>query len=126
MEILSQETIQITDFSNGTIGVILICCVLAIITFVIYLNHLILGPYEKETKSFIIIRIASLISCIAFTAAAIGLAVEGETIQKEYQEYKVIFNENIDMDEFSKKYEIVSKEGKLYTIKDIESIPVQR
>lgn len=59
-----------------------------------------------------------------FTLAAaffVGFTANGKPIAYE-PHYKVIISDEVPMNEFLKRYEIISQEGKIYTIREREAI----
>ena len=54
-----------------------------------------------------------------------GIIFINNTIEKtktlNYNEYKVIINETISAKDFLDKYEVIYKEGEIFTVREIES-----
>ena len=54
-----------------------------------------------------------------------GIIFTNNTIEKtktlNYNEYKVIIDETISAKDFLDKYEVISKEGEIFTVREIES-----
>lgn len=105
VEILSVENISyLTDKA----------ILLAIIGFSLLLVGIILGV------AFLIIDgNPALLVLIPFGVALITLSSKIDKI--EYTQYKVLIDENVSLLEFNQKYEITDIDGKIYTIKEIET-----
>lgn len=106
-------------------------------TIPVYTSHWI---YKLLLAVAIVIIGGGVMSCFmafdvnSYTPALVGLSLiiigifgiifTNNTIEKtktlNYNEYKVIINETISAREFLDKYEILSREGEIFTIKEIE------
>lgn len=99
VEILSQDTIVLTKFPiTGWIcfGILLL------------ISFLLIALFENPIGLF-----SMLISVFIYITGALNTPT-GE----EYIEYKVTVSEEVNLNEFMDKYEIVSQDGKIYTIKE--------
>ena len=62
-------------------------------------------------KSFLLVFVVALVVSV-FTVLATEQPISYET------HYKVIIDDNVSMNEFNEKYEIINQEGKIYTIRE--------
>jgi hypothetical protein len=53
-------------------------------------------------------------------AIAIGVSSESKPIEYETR-YKVIISDEVSMNDFLSKYEIIDQEGKIYTVREIKN-----
>lgn len=109
VEILSSKIIYNTMFPEW-------CLPVGIIFFICFLYGLYIVLFEKLN-----------ILC----AACAGIGVFGCLViiifsctEKEYDidyvEYKVTISDEVSLNEFFNKYEIIDQEGKIYTVKEVE------
>lgn len=107
VEILSQTPIMA---DKVTLTVILV-------VFIIYfIISLILTLYSGATDFVPITPIISLL----ITALILKPYSDITTYETGRYEYKVTIDDSVSMVEFLEKYEIISQEGKIYTIRDVE------
>jgi len=107
VEILSQTPIM-ADKVNLTVIIAVF-----IIFFIIFL---ILTLYSGATDWAPLTPIISLL----ITALILGHYSDMTTYETGRYEYKVTIDDSVSMVEFLEKYEIVTQEGKIYTIRDVE------
>ena len=79
-----------------------------------------IGSYMAITESewiyFIVIPILGIIAGVVFGLMAGGLFAQ---ITDEVEiSYKVIISEEVSLNDFMEKYEIIDQEGKIYTVKE--------
>ena len=101
VEILSQEVIPITELNNF---ILLFGWIIAIILFIA-----------------ITIKVDTTLGIsIYFLIFTISLGLSNCILQKtsEYTQYKVTISDTVNFVEFNEKYEIISQDGKIYTIKE--------
>lgn len=91
--------------------------VVIIVVFIIFfIISLILILYSGIDLEFL----APLISLL-ITALILKPYSDMTTYETGRYEYKVTIDDSVSMVEFLEKYEIVSQEGKIYTIRDVEA-----
>ena len=102
VEILSQEVVTDMTFNFGIfiIGVIFSIILAVIVSMLLSTNLL-----------FNIIYIIGFIISIV-------LGVVYANSSESYTQYKVTISDEVNFVEFNEKYEIISQDGKLYTIKE--------
>ena len=69
------------------------------------------GSGSAGIKSFLLVFVVALVVS-ALTVVATEQPISYET------HYKVTIDDNVRMNEFNEKYEIVSQEGKIYTVRE--------
>ena len=67
-----------------------------------------------------IVCVFILTAVCAFAGVVGALISEHKTDVVDYVEYKVTIDDSVSMNEFLDKYEILSQEGKIYTVKERE------
>ena len=69
--------------------------------------------------------IPALVGLVLIIIGIFGIIFTNNTIEKtktlNYNEYKVTLDETISAKDFLDKYEILSKEGEIFTVREIES-----
>ena len=101
VEILSQKVVPITEPNNF---ILVFGWIIAIILFIA-----------------ITIKVdATLGVSIFFLIFTISFGLSNCILQKtsDYTQYKVTISEEVNFVEFNEKYEIISQDGKIYTIKE--------
>ena len=73
-----------------------------------------------ELKSIIPIFIGLVLIVLGITGAVHTSKAIDETSVLDYNKYKVTLDENISAHELLDKYEILSREGEIFTIREIE------
>lgn len=107
VEILAQNEIYTADKITCTIGIIGFFVALI---FGIICVFLMFADVEKAVYvTFGIFVIGVLMFGFA--------KIKGKT-EYAYTEYKVTISDEVSMNEFSEKYEILSQDGKIYTVKE--------
>lgn len=109
IEILNEVT-QYTGSTGNLIGGII-----ATLLSLLFLFIAILVITDKENKT-----IGGFLICIIFTIILIFPAYKGISSfinRIPYQIYKVTISDDVKFSEFTDKYEIISQEGKIYTVK---------
>lgn len=106
VQVLSERTVNI----SGTLGLGIFVIILAIICLVV----VIISYIEAEPSSSICI-----IGVIVFGFFGMDLICNNNP--QHYTEYKVTINDNITYKEFTDKFNIISQEGRIYTVKLKES-----
>ena len=67
-------------------------------------------------------RWATFGACLGFTlilSVLVGIVADGEPTKYETQ-YKVTISDEVSMNEFLERYEIIDQEGKIYTVREVE------
>ena len=109
VEILAMEEIVTKSTFNWIAFIATICIILAIYTLVGFL-------ISKKTDDWNNLKIGIIIGSIfgfimgAITGFAFRTPVEFDN------EYKVIISDEVSMNDFFEKYEIIDTEGKIYTV----------
>ena len=111
IEILSTAEMVAATACNATavgIGVIATIVVMAIIgVFVAW--------YQDDAMYVVLFLLFSLV----FSALTAVMIAETTSYPTEYEtHYKVTIDDNVSMNEFNEKYEIINQEGKIYTIRE--------
>lgn len=69
--------------------------------------------------------IPTLVGLSLIIIGILGIIFTNNTIERtktlNYNKYKVIINETVSAKDFLDKYEVISKEGEIFTIREIES-----
>ena len=73
-----------------------------------------------ESRSIIPVFIGLVLIVLGITGAVHTSKAIDETSVLDYNKYKVTLDENISAHELLDKYEILSREGEIFTIKEIE------
>lgn len=107
VEILSQTPIMADKASPIVATVVFIALLIVFEALIMYL-----GAEEFE----FVVPMASLF----VTLMILGLYSGMTKYETGRYEYKVAIDDSVSMVEFLEKYEIVSQEGKIYTIRDVE------
>ena len=76
--------------------------------------------YTIEFRSIIPIFIGLVLIVLGITGAVHANKAIDETSVLDYNKYKVTLDENVSAHELLDKYEILSREGEIFTIKEIE------
>lgn len=106
-EILSQSIQQ--SESGMTLMISIVFYVMTLVCLV----GIVVSIIHRSISDIVGLSVATL---ICFGAAfASGYIYQN---RYEYTEYKVIFTEKVDMNEFNKKYDVVSQEGKIFTLRE--------
>jgi hypothetical protein len=100
------ETAQQT-VGSGILGAGVFCIILSIVFLVLTC----LSIYYKNIGD-ILIGIFFMVIAITISIGCIS----SYNNRTSYKEYKVTIDDNVKMTEFNSKYNIVSQEGKIYTI----------
>ena len=111
VDILAFEEVITNSTVNGDLMVIMT----GIIISIAFIVGLIVSIRENEPGIFIAILLfgifLSLIACLI-----IGTVTETPS---EYEtQYKVTISDDVSLNEFSARYEIIDQEGKIYTIRE--------
>ncbi len=116
VEILSQTEVS-TDVKINLIVFWLIVAVFFIGTFVYCLVEIAPTKPSEWIGSVVIAVLGAAIGCIFgyIIGAVTGTPTDYET------HYKVIVSDEVQMNEFFEKYEIVDQDGKIYEIKEKEN-----
>ena len=111
IEILSTAEVVAATAYNTTACVIAFCITMGIcIGFGIYFS------ITDYTWSWLFVAVVFGILISLLVLVAVVDITEYPTDYETY--YKVTIDDSVSMNEFNEKYEIVSKEGKIYTIRE--------
>lgn len=109
VEILAMEEVVVDSVFNWTALLIVFGIILAM--------YILIGfAISKKTDDWKNLKIGIIVGSIlgVFFGAAMGFAFE---IPVEFDnEYKVIISDEVSMNDFFEKYEIIDTEGKIYTV----------
>lgn len=108
VEILATETIYATILPEW-------CLIAGIILFVIFIYGLITSLSNVSPISSTIFGI--LLICDLFLISASQIRSETNI---NYIEHKVTISDEVSMNEFYEKYEILDQDGKIYTVRERE------
>ncbi len=108
VEILSSEIIYNTILPEYWIGIGLLVGMLSITVFS--------GSAAADNGVLALISLAFIIGSVV--VACLG-GIDSKT-DINHIEYKVTIDDSVSMNEFLDKYEILDKEGKIYTVKERE------
>ncbi len=86
---------------------------LGIMAIIIALACLVAVIISIKERDFSYVSLAFLILTVLFSTSAFDKYAN----RKPYQEYKVTISDDVKFSEFTDKYEIISQEGKIYTVK---------
>lgn len=70
--------------------------------------------------SYIVLTFMLTLAC-SFFGLIVTLATEHNTDTIDYIEYKVVISEDVRLNDFLDKYEILDQEGRIYTVKEKEN-----
>jgi hypothetical protein len=88
----------------------------AIIMFVGFFIGLLASLSQDD---FLGLVIGGTLGAIFGVIVGVGIGVDGLPTEYETQ-YKVTISDEVSMNDFLEKYEIVDQEGKIYTVREIE------
>ena len=100
----------------------LFCDILLIVAIMIAIIGFAFGVFiatEEKSWTVCIVGLSLLVVGIIGIKHSLGLINELEIFK--YNKYKVIIDETISAKDFLDKYEVISKEGEIFTIREIES-----
>lgn len=109
VEVLAIEEVATAYAFNWKAYLLTFTVVLVIMTIVGFiLNH------SNGMDDFLI-----CLMCGVIFGAILGLLPAWTTLPKEYEtQYKVTISDEVSMNDFLEKYEIVDQEGKIYTVRE--------
>ena len=113
VEILAMEEVA-TAFEFGWFGFWIIFGFCSIVGAIWSIINTLTGEYEWVIIPFTIV-IAMLMGVVF--GGLLGMQTNGEPTAYETQ-YKVTVSDEVPMNEFLKRYEIIDQEGKVYTIRE--------
>lgn len=109
VEILAMEEIVVDNAFNWVAFAIAFCSIVAVFVLV----GIIMSMKYDDWKQLLIGVVVGTIMGASFgaaTGAMLGIPTEYET------QYKVIISDEVSMNEFVEKYEIIEQEGRIYTV----------
>ena len=111
VDILSFEEVVINTTFNNTL-----CGIITVILMAIGLiAGTIVAIYEREPATFFILFLFGL---IVSGIAAMIIREATETPSEYETQYKVIISDDVSLNEFNERYEIIDQEGKIYTVRE--------
>ena len=111
VEILSSETIYNTVLPEYWIGIGLGCALVFIITMAFCFAY-------EHTNLGLICAACAMLSVILSIISSLGCTYSKTDIN--HIKYKITVDDSVSLNEFLDKYEILDKEGKIYTVKEKE------
>ena len=111
IEILSiAEVVAATACNATAVGI----GVMATIVLFIIIGAIVAWREGDCTWAFVFILLGLVLSCI------VGMVVATETSYPTAYEtqYKVTIDDSVSLNEFNEKYEVISQEGKIYTVRE--------
>lgn len=106
LDILSKT--QIYEANTGiNIILVIVCCLLLFAGFYLAIEH----------KHIFVKAIGVILACASFISIMVLIETPIRYNTGKY-EYKVTISKKVSLIEFNEKYEIIVKDGDLYTIKD--------
>lgn len=117
VDVLSQELVEVVSGMNQT------CMKIATIAIFIIFSGILCAIAEAKGVEFGNIFVNCIItmliiSFISLFSIPVGFAIGDTSKTKTHTEYKVTISDDVNFNEFDHKYEILSQEGKIYTIKE--------
>ena len=110
VEILAMEEV-VTAYAFNWKGLMFITCA---VIFCGILGAISNSPYSAFKGALVGMAIGLLLGGI------IGQLPAWTTLPKEYEtQYKVTISDEVSMNDFLERYEIISQEGKIYTVREI-------
>ena len=94
-------------------GTCLYLCILAVIIFILsfIICHEDYGSgYGAVASLCVFLSVAMCVFCIT------------SCLVDDHTEYKVAVDDTVKLDEFTNRYQIVSQDGKLFTVRDLEEL----
>ena len=79
------------------------------------------GAWNKDSKDVGIPVICGTLPVVLLMALFAGFAGNGEPTKYETR-YKVTISDEVSMNEFLERYEIIDQEGKIYTVRETHGI----
>lgn len=109
VEILAMEEIVVDNAFNWVAFAIVFCSIVAVFVLV----GIIMSMKYDDWKQLLVGVVVGTIMGASFgaaTGAALGIPTEYET------QYKVIITDEVSMDDFFFKYELIEQDGRIYTV----------
>ena len=114
IEILSQkEVVTATAHNTDAVGIGVIATIVVMVIIGAFV------AWNQGDGSYVILFILFGLVLSSITAVMIASTTSYPTTYETH--YKVTIDDNVSMNEFNEKYEIVSQEGKIYTIREKKS-----
>lgn len=92
----------------------ILVCLLSIMAMLYASNHY----YDEESAS---IFFTGFICLILFATCAAASGTNKGPIKEHYYTYKVTIDDSVNFNEFNQHYQVISQEGLIYEIREIES-----
>jgi hypothetical protein len=77
-----------------------------------------INAYKEKSPSFILLIMSLIILALSSILIINGNINDYKTI---YTDYKITINDSVGFNEFYKNYEVVSKSGDVYTVREINN-----
>jgi hypothetical protein len=98
-----------------------LCCMLFTVALIIALSGFTAGIFIAiDEKSWITCLVGLSLLVIGIVGIKHSLELRNELKVFKYNEYKVTIDETVNAREFLNQYEVLSREGEIFTIKEIE------
>lgn len=109
VEILAMEEVVVNTSYNWT--AFAICF---IIVFVIFSIPGIIISFNKKEKNYFFVIFFTILGAIFSFVVGAGMEVPSEYTTH----YKVTISDEVQLNEFNERYEIIGQEGKIYTVRE--------
>ena len=115
VEILAAKEVVVSSTFNWTV-----CLIAFFLTFAIAVGVAILMfVYSFDACDIAVCVFAGVLGG-CFVGGLFGSSI---CVEKQYEtQYKVIISDEVSMNEFLSKYEIISQEGRIYTVRSLEEV----
>lgn len=100
---------------DWVLNILLISLIIFIISFVICVT---IASIEGNKFVFSIFLIVSILSFISFITTVSFKITSCSITQYDHTEYQVTISDEVNLNEFNERYEIIEQNGKIYTIKE--------
>lgn len=111
VEILATEEVATSFTFNWLVCVIFFCSILLVFTLIGFLFSRILGNGKE-------LRVDCIIGLVLGILYGIGTGFVFENPVEFENQYKVTITDEVSMNDFLDRYEIISQEGKIYTVRE--------
>lgn len=110
VDILTSNDVMIPVFKWASI--IGFCCLIAFVVFLMFLVFAIQLKKKKVAFTFSVLAIIAFSTCIFF------VSLDSKEKSSGIREYKATISEDANFIEINDRFDVVSKEGRLYTLRD--------
>lgn len=111
VDILSFEEVVTKTTINTDLIEIAVCIIMSLA----FIVGIIVAIYECDPATFFILFLFGL---IVSGIAAMIIREATETPSEYETQYKVIISDDVSLNEFNERYEIIDQEGRIYTVRE--------